>query len=123
MAKAISRNPPALSSAGRWRKRASGNCCGTMRCGSTSAPHSTDGGKVKSIPKLMRKDFTLAVSLSGSVVDDPDQIFYESYICKSPRNYTGYCDRDMEALVDKQSMETHPAKRKQIVWEIEKKMA
>jgi peptide/nickel transport system substrate-binding protein len=75
------------------------------------------------IPKLMRKDYTLAVSLSGSAVDDPDQIFYESYVCKSPRNYTGYCDRDMEALVDKQSMEPDPAKRKQIVFEIEKKMA
>ncbi len=75
------------------------------------------------IPKLMRKDYTLAISLSGSAVDDPDQIFYESYVCKSPRNYTGYCDRDMEALVDKQSMEIDPEKRKQIVWEIERKMA
>ncbi|HWD60256.1 MAG TPA: ABC transporter substrate-binding protein [Stellaceae bacterium] len=75
------------------------------------------------IPKLMRKDYTLAVSLSGSAVDEPDQIFYESYICKSPRNYTGYCDHDMEALVDKQSMEADPAKRKEIVWEIERKMA
>jgi peptide/nickel transport system substrate-binding protein len=75
------------------------------------------------IPKLMRKDYTLAISLSGSAVDDPDQIFYESYVCKSPRNYTGYCDHDMEALVDKQSMETDPARRKQIVWEIEKKLA
>jgi peptide/nickel transport system substrate-binding protein len=75
------------------------------------------------IPKLMRKDFTLAISLSGSAVDDPDQIFYESYVCKSPRNYSGYCDHEMEALVDKQSIETDPARRKQIVWEIEKKMA
>jgi peptide/nickel transport system substrate-binding protein len=75
------------------------------------------------IPKLVRKDYTLAISLSGSAVDDPDQIFYESYVCKSPRNYTGYCDRDMETLVDQQSMERDPEKRKQIVWEIEKKMA
>jgi peptide/nickel transport system substrate-binding protein len=75
------------------------------------------------IPKLMRKDYTLAISLSGSAVDDPDQIFYESYVCKSPRNYTGYCDHDMEALVDKQSMTGDPAKRKEIVFEIEKKLA
>jgi peptide/nickel transport system substrate-binding protein len=75
------------------------------------------------IPKLVRKDYTVAISLSGSAVDDPDQIFYESYVCKSPRNYTGYCDADMEALVDKQSMETDPEKRRQIVWEIERKMA
>ena len=29
----------------------------------------------------------------------------------------------MEALVDKQSMESDPVKRKEIVWEIERKMA
>jgi peptide/nickel transport system substrate-binding protein len=74
------------------------------------------------IPKLMRKDFTLAVSLSGSAVDDPDQIFYESYVCKSPRNYTGYCNPEVEALIDKQSTETDPEKRKQIVWDIERRM-
>ena len=73
--------------------------------------------------KMARKDYTLAISLSGSAVDDPDQIFYESYVCKSPRNYTGYCDADVEALIDKQSMETDADKRKQIVWDIEKKMA
>ncbi len=74
------------------------------------------------IPKLMRKDFTLAISLSGSAVDDPDQIFYESYVCKSPRNYTGYCSPEVEALIDKQSIETDPGKRKQIVWDIERRM-
>jgi len=75
------------------------------------------------IPKMVRKDYTIALSLSGSAVDDPDQIFYESYVCKSPRNYTGYCDAEMEALVDKQSIESDPQKRRDIVWEIEKKMA
>ena len=75
------------------------------------------------IPKLMRKDYVLAISLSGSAVDDPDQIFYESYVCKSPRNYTGYCDPEVEALIDRQSAESDTDKRRQIVWEIEKKMA
>ena len=74
------------------------------------------------IPKLVRKDFTLGISLSGSAVDDPDQIFYESYVCKSPRNYTGYCDTEVEALIDKQSMEKDPDARRQIVWEIERRM-
>jgi len=75
------------------------------------------------IPKMVRRDYMLAISLSGSAVDDPDQIFYESYVCKSPRNYTGYCDAETEAMIDKQSMETAPARRKQIVWDIEKRMA
>jgi peptide/nickel transport system substrate-binding protein len=74
------------------------------------------------IPKMVRKDYTIAVSLSGSAVDDPDQIFYESYVCKSPRNYTGYCSAEVEALIDRQSVEPDPKKRKAIVWEIERRM-
>ncbi len=75
------------------------------------------------IPKMVRKDYTLAISLSGSAVDDPDQIFYESYVCKSPRNYTGYCEPDVEAMIDRQSMQADPEKRKQIVWDIERRIA
>lgn len=37
------------------------------------------------IPKMIRQDYTIAITLSGSAVDDPDQILYESYVCKSPR--------------------------------------
>jgi peptide/nickel transport system substrate-binding protein len=74
------------------------------------------------VPKLIRKDYTLAVSLSGSAVDDPDQIFYESYVCKSPRNYTGYCNSEVEALIDRQSVEADPQKRKAIVWDIERRL-
>jgi peptide/nickel transport system substrate-binding protein len=74
------------------------------------------------IPKMVRKDYTLAISLSGSAVDDPDQIFYESYVCKSPRNYTGYCNPEVEELIDRQSVETDPRKRKAIVWDIERRM-
>ena len=74
------------------------------------------------IPKLMRKDYTLAISLSGSAVDDPDQIFYESYVCKSPRNYTGYCSPEVEALIDKQSTEPDLDRRKRIVWDIERRI-
>ena len=70
----------------------------------------------------MRKDYTIAMSLSASAVDDPDQIFYESYVCKSPRNYTGYCSPEVEALIDKQSIESDSEKRKQIVWQIERRM-
>ncbi len=62
------------------------------------------------------------MSLSGSAVDDPDQIFYESYVCKSPRNYSGYCNPEVETLIDQQSIESDPEKRKQIVWQIERKM-
>jgi peptide/nickel transport system substrate-binding protein len=73
------------------------------------------------VPKLMRKDFTVAMSLSGSAVDDPDNQFYENYSCKSPRNYTG-CNLEIDALIDKQSAESDPVKRKELVWQIERKL-
>ena len=73
------------------------------------------------VPKQMRKDFTVALSLSGSAVDDPDNQFYENYSCRSPRNYTG-CNPEIDALIDKQSAESDPVKRKELVWQIERKL-
>src|SRR5258707_8709955 len=73
------------------------------------------------VPKQMRKDFTVAMSLSGSAVDDPDNQFYENYSCRSPRNYTG-CNPEIDALIDKQSAESDPVRRKELVWQIERKL-
>ena len=73
------------------------------------------------VPKLMRKDFTVAMSLSGSAVDDPDTQFYENYSCRSSRNYTG-CNPEVDTLIERQSAETDPAKRKELVWQIERKL-
>ena len=55
------------------------------------------------LPRLIRGDFTFAQSLVGSGLDDPDQNFYENYICDSNRNYTKYCNRDLDKLIDQQS--------------------
>src|SRR6266481_2251156 len=73
-------------------------------------------------PKITRKDFTVGLNVTESGVDDPDQQFYENYVCGSDRNYTGYCNPEVDKLVDQQSMEADPEKRKQLVWEIEKKL-
>jgi peptide/nickel transport system substrate-binding protein len=73
-------------------------------------------------PKIMRKDYTVGLNVTETGVDDPDQQFYENYVCGSDRNYTGYCNPEVDKLVDRQSMEADPAKRKQLVWEIEKKL-
>ena len=73
-------------------------------------------------PKVTRKDFAVALNLTGSGVDDPDQQFYENYACGSQRNYSSYCNKDVDALIDKQSAELDLAKRKQIVWDIERKL-
>jgi len=74
-------------------------------------------------PKMYRKDFKIGLNLTGGGVDDPDQQFYESYGCGSPRNYTGYCNPALEQLFDRQSIEADPAKRRTVVWEIERKLA
>ena len=73
-------------------------------------------------PRIMGKDFTVGLNVTETGVDDPDQQFYENYVCGSDRNYTGYCNRDVDKLVDRQSMEADPEKRKQLVWEIERKL-
>jgi peptide/nickel transport system substrate-binding protein len=74
-------------------------------------------------PKVVRKDFTVGMMGSENGLDDPDQSFYENYACGAARNYGGYCNQEVDALIDRQSMETDPAKRRRLVWEIERKLA
>jgi peptide/nickel transport system substrate-binding protein len=73
-------------------------------------------------PKVARKDYSLGLNLTGNAVDEPDQPFYENYSCESERNYTNYCNREIEKLFDQQSAETDVDKRKKLVWEIDKKL-
>ncbi len=73
-------------------------------------------------PKIMRRDYTVGLNVSESGVDDPDQTFYENYVCSAERNYTGYCNPELDKLVDRQSMESDRDKRKQLVWEIERRL-
>jgi peptide/nickel transport system substrate-binding protein len=78
---------------------------------------------VQWFPKLMRKDYTIGISGSEAGVDDPDQQFYENYVCGAERNYTGYCSPEVDKLVDRQSIESDPEKRKRLVWQIERRLA
>ena len=73
-------------------------------------------------PKVMRKDYTVGMNITESEVDDPDQLFYENYACGAERNYTGYCNPEVDKLIDQQSIETDMAKRKQLVRQIERKL-
>ena len=72
--------------------------------------------------KLARKDYQVGFDFLASAVDDPDEQFYENYTCGFARNYTGYCNRELESLFDQQSMEANPEERKQRVWEIDRKL-
>jgi len=74
-------------------------------------------------PKVMRKDYTVGLNITETAVDDPDPAFYENYVCGAMRNYTGYCNPEVDKMVDEQSEMSDVAKRKQLVWAIEKKLA
>ena len=68
---------------------------------------------------LMKGTYTLAFHGTGNALDDPDIIFYENFICSSPRNYTKYCNKDIEAKIHEQSITLDPKKRKELVQQID----
>jgi peptide/nickel transport system substrate-binding protein len=74
-------------------------------------------------PKVMRKDYTVGMNITETAVDDPDPAFYENYVCSAQRNYTGYCNAEVDKMVDAQSAESDVRKRRHMVWAIEKKLA
>jgi peptide/nickel transport system substrate-binding protein len=74
-------------------------------------------------PRVMRKDYAIGLTVGENGLDDPDQQFYENYSCGSARNYTGYCSADVDQLIDRQSAEPDFAKRRALVWEIERRLA
>jgi peptide/nickel transport system substrate-binding protein len=74
-------------------------------------------------PKLMRKDYAVGLNITETAVDDPDPAFYENYVCGAMRNYTGYCNAEVDKMVDAQSEESDVEKRRHMVWAIEKKLA
>jgi peptide/nickel transport system substrate-binding protein len=74
-------------------------------------------------PRVMRKDYKVGVTVAEGGLDEPDQKFYETYVCGADRNYTGYCNEETDRLIDKQSMEADADKRRKLVWEVERKLA
>ena len=56
--------------------------------------------------KVTRGEYSVGLNLTGVGVDDPDVNLYENYSCNSERNYTKYCNKEVDALIDKQSQET-----------------
>jgi hypothetical protein len=73
-------------------------------------------------PRLMRKDFKVGLNVTESEVDDPDAQFYENYECGALRNYTGYCNKSVDELINRQSREPDAGKRRQLVWQIEQQL-
>jgi peptide/nickel transport system substrate-binding protein len=70
--------------------------------------------------RLAKKDYTIGLNVTGVSVDDPDGNIVENYSCKSERNYTQYCNAEVDKLLAAQSRELDKEKRKKIVWDIER---
>ena len=73
-------------------------------------------------PKILRKDFTVALNLQTSG-PDPDPILKIFYGCGASVNWDGYCNPEIDELIERQSREGNVARRKELVWEIERKLA
>src|SRR5215218_6315040 len=72
--------------------------------------------------KITRKDYTIGMNNTGSGVDDPDQQFFENYACGSPRNYSAYCNPELDKKFVEQSIMTDQEQRKKLVWEIDRQL-
>ena len=72
--------------------------------------------------RVFKKDYAVALNLTGSAVDDPDVTLFEGYACGSLRNYNNYCDPEMTKLFEAQSRELDGEKRLRMVWDIDAKL-
>jgi peptide/nickel transport system substrate-binding protein len=70
----------------------------------------------------VRGEYQIGANLTGLGADDPDGNFYENYACGSPRNYTHYCNEQVQKMFDQQSQETDVKKRAALVNAIQKKL-
>jgi len=70
--------------------------------------------------RLVRKDYSVGMNVQGTGIDDPDVMFFENYTCGSERNYTAYCNPELEKLFHRQSMLKDFEARRKLVWEIDR---
>jgi peptide/nickel transport system substrate-binding protein len=73
-------------------------------------------------PKIRRKDFTVGLNLQTSG-PDPDPLFDIFYGCGSSLNWDGYCNPEVDRLIEQVSIEADRERRKQLAWAIERKLA
>jgi peptide/nickel transport system substrate-binding protein len=60
------------------------------------------------LPKLLRKDYAVGLSILGNGVDDPDQNFYERFACGAEGNVTGYCNPEIDRMIAAQDLSPTP---------------
>ncbi|HEX7511728.1 MAG TPA: ABC transporter substrate-binding protein, partial [Candidatus Methylomirabilis sp.] len=72
--------------------------------------------------KLTRRDYELAANNTGIGPDDPDANLYENFKCGSPRNYSDFCNPEVDRLIDEQSQTLDFAKRLKLVQELDQRL-
>ena len=70
-------------------------------------------------PKVTRREFEIGTNLTGVAVDDADGNYFENYACGSPRNYTDYCNPEVDKKMKLASAESDPAKRLKMIRDID----
>ena len=73
-------------------------------------------------PRIRRKAFTVGLSLQTSG-PDPDPTLDLFYGCGSNLNWDGYCNPEVDRMIEQQSIEGDPEERKPLLWAIERKLA
>ena len=73
-------------------------------------------------PKIRRKDYTVSLNLQTSG-PDPDPIIDLFYGCGSSLNWDGYCNPEIDKMIEQQSREVDEQQRRRQVWALERKLA
>jgi peptide/nickel transport system substrate-binding protein len=73
-------------------------------------------------PRIQRKEYTVGLNLQTSG-PDPDPVLGLFYGCGSNLNWDNYCNIETDRLIEQQSMEADPERRRQLLWTIERKLA
>ncbi|MEK7205985.1 MAG: ABC transporter substrate-binding protein, partial [candidate division NC10 bacterium] len=72
--------------------------------------------------KLTRREYDMAVNNTGIGPDDPDANLFENFKCGSPRNYSEFCNPEVDRLIEEQSRTLDPAKRLQLVHDLDTRL-
>ena len=70
--------------------------------------------------QMSQGNFDIGLNLTGLGVDDPDVMFYENLRCGQARNYSQWCDQEVDKLTDEQSATLELAKRKQLIQQLDR---
>lgn len=72
--------------------------------------------------RMARRDYQVAFNQTGTGAEDPDANLFENYTCGSNRNYSDYCNPEVDAMIARQSQELDRVKRRALVREIDTRL-